>query len=76
MAYDPRTEELARLATAGDAAALDVLLVRIQPDVLRQCRRFLPCGKRITKAEHKSPMPWADGYERPCLPHWPAKPNV
>jgi RNA polymerase sigma factor (sigma-70 family) len=43
MVYDSRIEELARLATAGDSAALDALLMRIRPDVLRQCARFLPC---------------------------------
>jgi RNA polymerase sigma factor (sigma-70 family) len=36
------TEELARRATAGDGAALDALLRRIQPEVLRRCARFLP----------------------------------
>ena len=36
------TEELARRAAAGDEAALDGLLRRIQPEVLRRCARFLP----------------------------------
>ena len=36
------TEELARLAATGDGAALDGLLRRIQPEVLRRCARFLP----------------------------------
>jgi RNA polymerase sigma factor (sigma-70 family) len=35
-------EELARRAGGGDSAALDELLRRIQPDVLRHCARFLP----------------------------------
>ncbi|PSK87382.1 RNA polymerase sigma-70 factor (ECF subfamily) [Murinocardiopsis flavida] len=35
-------EELARRAREGDQAALDGLLRRIQPDVLRRCARFLP----------------------------------
>ena len=36
------TEDLARLAAAGDAAATDELLRLIQPQVLRHCARFLP----------------------------------
>jgi len=36
------TEELAQRAAAGDGAALDGLLRRIQPEVLRRCARFLP----------------------------------
>lgn len=35
-------EELAQRAREGDQAALDLLLRRIQPDVLRRCARFLP----------------------------------
>jgi RNA polymerase sigma-70 factor (ECF subfamily) len=35
-------EELAARAAGGDAGALDDLLRRIEPDVLRRCRRFLP----------------------------------
>jgi RNA polymerase sigma-70 factor (ECF subfamily) len=38
----PILDELAGLAARGDRAALDELLRRIQPDVLRRCRRFLP----------------------------------
>jgi RNA polymerase sigma-70 factor (ECF subfamily) len=38
----PDVEELARMAARGDVAALDTLLRRIQPDVLRRCGRFLP----------------------------------
>jgi RNA polymerase sigma-70 factor (ECF subfamily) len=38
----PDTEELAALAAAGDAQALDQLLRRIGPEVLRRCGRFLP----------------------------------
>jgi RNA polymerase sigma factor (sigma-70 family) len=50
MAHDSRTEELAGLAKGGDAAALDALLVRIGPDVLRQCGRFLPCRQDAEEA--------------------------
>jgi RNA polymerase sigma-70 factor (ECF subfamily) len=35
-------DELAALAARGDRDALDRLLRRIEPDVLRRCRRFLP----------------------------------
>lgn len=35
-------EQLATRAAGGDAAALDAVLRAIQPDVLRQCARFLP----------------------------------
>jgi RNA polymerase sigma factor (sigma-70 family) len=35
-------EEMGRLAAAGDAAALDRLLVGARPLVLARCRRFLP----------------------------------
>ncbi|MEU5787610.1 RNA polymerase sigma factor [Micromonospora purpureochromogenes] len=43
MALSPETEAFAREAAAGDVRALDALLTRIGPDVLRQCGRFLPC---------------------------------
>lgn len=36
------TEALARRAAAGDDRALPELLRRIEPDVMRRCRRFLP----------------------------------
>ncbi|MDA0565995.1 sigma-70 family RNA polymerase sigma factor [Streptomonospora sp. S1-112] len=39
---DDPLEELARRARDGDSAALDELLRRIQPEVLRRCARFLP----------------------------------
>ncbi|GII56483.1 RNA polymerase sigma24 factor [Planotetraspora thailandica] len=35
-------EDLARRAVAGDPGALDALLRRIGPEVLRRCGRFLP----------------------------------
>jgi RNA polymerase sigma factor (sigma-70 family) len=38
----PDTEVLAAQAAAGDAEALDQLLRRIGPEVLRRCGRFLP----------------------------------
>ncbi|GAA1773010.1 MULTISPECIES: sigma-70 family RNA polymerase sigma factor [Streptomonospora] len=39
---DDSLEELALRARDGDSAALDDLLRRIQPEVLRRCARFLP----------------------------------
>ncbi len=39
---DENLEELARQARDGDSAALEELLRRIQPEVLRRCGRFLP----------------------------------
>ncbi|MEV1144539.1 RNA polymerase sigma factor [Micromonospora sp. NPDC049799] len=36
------TDELARSASGGDAAALDALLVAVRPEVLRLCARLLP----------------------------------
>lgn len=39
---DDELEALALRARDGDQAALDELLRRIQPDVLRRCARFLP----------------------------------
>ncbi len=35
-------EDLVRSATCGDQAALDEVLLRIRPVVLRRCSRFLP----------------------------------
>ena len=50
MAFDPKTETLARQAAAGDHAARDALLASIAPDVLRQCGRFLPCFQDAEEA--------------------------
>jgi RNA polymerase sigma-70 factor (ECF subfamily) len=50
MAYDERTEELARKAADGDDGALDELLRVIEPDVLRHCSRFLPCRQDAEEA--------------------------
>ena len=41
MSATGNTEQLAMRAAGGDAAALDAVLRAIQPDVLRQCARFL-----------------------------------
>jgi len=42
MALDETTEQLARAAAAGGQRSLGELLARIEPDVLRHCRRLLP----------------------------------
>jgi RNA polymerase sigma factor (sigma-70 family) len=39
---EPDLDTLAARAAAGDAPSLDLLLRRIEPDVLRRCGRFLP----------------------------------
>jgi RNA polymerase sigma factor (sigma-70 family) len=39
---NPDVESLARIASAGDLAALNVLLVTVRPEVLRLCVRLLP----------------------------------
>ncbi|MEV4620125.1 RNA polymerase sigma factor [Asanoa sp. NPDC049573] len=50
MADDHHIEDLAARAATGDAAALDALLSRIGPQVLRQCLRFLPCRQDAEEA--------------------------
>lgn len=50
MVGDLQAEELAHRAAAGDAAALDALLGRIQPLVLARCVRFLPCRQDAEEA--------------------------
>lgn len=45
-----RTETLAARAASGDAGALDALLRRIEPEVLRRCGRFLPCRQDAEEA--------------------------
>lgn len=50
MANDQVTEDLARCAATGDGRALDALLARIEPVVLRQCRRILPCRQDAEEA--------------------------
>lgn len=43
-------EELAKIAAAGDREALEELLARIRPDVLRRCNRFLPYSQDAEEA--------------------------
>ncbi len=47
---DEMTERLAADAAAGDRRALDELLARIAPKVLRQCGRILPCPQDAEEA--------------------------
>ena len=42
MDHDAGLDDLVRAAQRGDEAALDELLVRVSPQVLRRCSRFLP----------------------------------
>jgi RNA polymerase sigma-70 factor (ECF subfamily) len=50
MAFDERTEELAVKAAQGDQGALNELLRKIEPDVLRHSARFLPCRQDAEEA--------------------------
>ncbi len=43
-------EELATRAATGDRQALEGLLRRIEPEVLRRCARFLPCRQDAEEA--------------------------
>ncbi|MET8811401.1 RNA polymerase sigma factor [Streptomyces sp. NPDC004549] len=47
---EPTAEDLARLAAAGDTAALDRLLAELRPEVVRRCGRFLPCREDAEEA--------------------------
>jgi RNA polymerase sigma-70 factor (ECF subfamily) len=44
------TEELALRAAAGEPGALDLLLQRLEPEVMRRCGRFLPCREDAEEA--------------------------
>ncbi|MEU8329976.1 RNA polymerase sigma factor [Micromonospora sp. NPDC048839] len=50
MSDDLDIEKLADRASTGDAAALDALLIRIGPQMLRQCLRLLPCRQDAEEA--------------------------
>ncbi|MET7423740.1 RNA polymerase sigma factor [Dactylosporangium sp. NPDC005555] len=49
-ADDHDIEALATRAAAGDTTALDALLARIGPQVMRQCQRILPCRQDAEEA--------------------------
>ncbi len=50
MPDDTELDGLACRAARGDAAALDALLSRIRPTVLRRCARILPCWQDAEEA--------------------------
>ncbi|WP_243742252.1 RNA polymerase sigma factor [Actinorugispora endophytica] len=57
-------EDLARRAKAGDKPALEELLRRIQPEVLRRCARFLPYRQDAEEACQDALMRVAASIER------------
>lgn len=57
-------EVLARRAKAGDQPALEELLRRIQPEVLRRCARFLPYRQDAEEACQDALMRVAASIER------------
>jgi RNA polymerase sigma factor, sigma-70 family len=50
MVFNEETEELAIQASQGDQTALNNLLRKIEPDVLRHASRFLPCRQDAEEA--------------------------
>ncbi|MFI6265378.1 RNA polymerase sigma factor [Micromonospora sp. NPDC051006] len=64
MARNTEIEELAREAAAGDTHALDTLLTRIRPDVLRQCGRLLLCRQDAEEACQDALLQVAQGITR------------
>ena len=50
MAFNEQTEELAVKAAQGDQSALNELLRKIEPDVMRHAARFLPCRQDAEEA--------------------------
>jgi RNA polymerase sigma factor (sigma-70 family) len=50
MGADDLVEDLARRAAAGDASALNDLLGRVRPTVMRHCQRLLPCREDAEEA--------------------------
>jgi RNA polymerase sigma factor (sigma-70 family) len=57
-------EDLARAAAAGDAAALDALLVAVTPGVLQLCARFLPYREDAEEACQDTLLALARGIGR------------
>lgn len=47
---EPSVEDLALLARSGHASAVDALIRRIQPDVMRRCGKRLPCRSDAEEA--------------------------
>jgi RNA polymerase sigma-70 factor (ECF subfamily) len=57
-------EDLARAASTGDPVAMDTLLVRVRPDVLRMCARFLPNREDAEEACQDTLLALARGLAR------------
>jgi RNA polymerase sigma factor (sigma-70 family) len=57
-------EDLARIASAGDLAALNVLLVTVRPEVLRVCSRLLPNREDAEEACQDTLLAVARGLPR------------
>jgi RNA polymerase sigma-70 factor (ECF subfamily) len=57
-------EELARIASGGDLAALNVLLVTVRPDVLRMCSRLLSNHEDAEEACQDTLLAVARGISR------------
>jgi RNA polymerase sigma factor (sigma-70 family) len=57
-------ESLARIASAGDLAALNVLLVTVRPEVLRLCSRLLPNREDAEEACQDTLLAVARGLPR------------
>jgi RNA polymerase sigma factor (sigma-70 family) len=60
----PDVEDLARIAAAGDLAALNVLLVAVRPEVLRVCVRLLPNREDAEEACQDTLLAVARGLPR------------
>ena len=62
--HAPDVENLARIASAGDLAALNVLLVTVRPEVLRVCARLLPNREDAEEACQDTLLAVARGLPR------------
>jgi RNA polymerase sigma-70 factor (ECF subfamily) len=62
--HTPDVEDLARIASAGDLAALNVLLVTVRPEVLRVCSRLLPNREDAEEACQDTLLAVARGLPR------------
>ena len=62
--HTPDVEDLARIASAGDLAALNVLLVTVRPEVLRVCHRLLPNREDAEEACQDTLLAVARGLPR------------
>jgi RNA polymerase sigma factor (sigma-70 family) len=57
-------EDLARIASAGDLAALNVLLIAVRPEVLRVCSRLVPNREDAEEACQDTLLAVARGLPR------------